>query len=220
SYGFVVDGNPMVTSKLSNASEYTIPGYWTAQPQLFLVQDGRVVAEGFPVSIDQQGMGLARGAVEGDMTSELSIAPVDNGALAPGQSVDGRYLWRDVNGCYNEAGPGTVSPGTYTVLSLHSLSLSDAYSPLYYGVEPLIERQQSLVDGQAMGGDLLTGESPSKSLDLGRTGLGGLDMGSAGVPEPAVVDGAEPDVSIYPMPSQTDWLELQGWTSLGTITVS
>ena len=188
SYGFVVDGNPLVDATVANSSAYTIPGMWNgAAQQLFLVKDGRVVAEAYPQSLDDHLTAMARdGAVMGDAEDiELTIAPQMEGTLAPGARVSGQYLWRDVNGC-GEA--GSVDAGTYTVLAAQSISLSGE------------------------GGDLVMyGE-----------GDAGATEPSAILPEPAVdlplTDGADPAIEPAPMGEQ-DWLELQVYTSLGTLTV-
>ncbi|MFW7413908.1 hypothetical protein [Demequina sp. SO4-18] len=204
SYGFVVDGNPLVTASVTNTSEYTIPGLWGAQPQLFLVRDGRVVAEGHPMSVNQDGrMGIA--AEEGGMSgmAEMTIAP-DGGVLAPGQSMSGEYLWRDVTGCYTESGPTDVAAGTYTVLSMQSLSVSDVHTAFGgAGVAPRIEPSAVPLPAPTPwnpdGGDAVTYDSE----------LGG--------DEPAI---AEPDPMATWGGGQIDWIDLQAWTSLGTITVS
>lgn len=115
SYGWVVDGNPTISWSATNTSDWTLPGFW-GQPSsaLFLVKDGRVVAEAYPVNIDRDG-----GAIAFDGAMELSIA--QQGYLEPGDSLSGEYIWRDVSGCWTAAGPSNVDPGTYTVLTAQDI---------------------------------------------------------------------------------------------------
>lgn len=174
SYGFVVDGNPLVTSTVTNASEFSIPGFWgDAQPQLVLVQDGVVRAMASPQGIDS-GLGAAARPmfIEG------------NGELEPGVTLSGDYLWRDVNGCDSYDALGSVAPGTYTVLAVHSLSVSNHQ----------LAQVRTLPEG----------------VDLHDM----LDQ--AGV----LPEEIAPDIEIMPVPGEWDSVELQGWTSLGTVTVS
>ena len=48
SYGWVVDGNPVVKVSVKNVSSYTLPGFW-GQPNttMYLVKDGKVVATSY-----------------------------------------------------------------------------------------------------------------------------------------------------------------------------
>lgn len=166
SYGFVVDGNPKITSTVTNSSEYTLPGFWGgAQPQLFLVRDGKVAATASPQGIDHTG-GL----------HATTMMVTGEGLLAPGDSVTGDFLLRDIHACDSGSGSGSVTPGTYTVLAAHSLSLSNEHADV-----------------------ARTMEEPSFEGDS------------------AV---AVPDMEILPAPGDWEFVELQGWTSLGTITVS
>ncbi|WP_297083651.1 hypothetical protein [uncultured Demequina sp.] len=225
SYGFVVDGNPVVSSEVRNVSDYTIPNFWdSAQPALYLVQDGRVVAEGYPESLDRGGYGIER-AMDGAAVDELSVLPWPggDGLLEPGESTAGDFLWRDVNGCASEDGSWQVGPGTYTVLTMQSLSLSNdawiAYGDVAYNdvAEDIEAEQQAVLLDRAGDGDdavdLPTIESP---------GIGGAaTSGSSGSSGLADV-GEEPDtdVAIAPAPDgEYDWIDLQVWTSLGTVTV-
>ncbi|WP_084128780.1 hypothetical protein [Demequina sp. NBRC 110055] len=207
SYGFVVDGNPEVAATVTNTSDYAITNFWATQPQLYLVRDGRIVAEAYPQSIDRSGdmvimreeADMAADAVAPD-GAEMLIAPApESGALAPDASVSGTYLWRDVTRC--DGGAGGVEAGTYTLLASTSLNVSD-YDAMYYEdgtvddsglltpqVEPLVPKS-----------DALSGNGSSSS------------MSSAG-DEPAVLPAPALDVS------ESAWIDLQRWTSLGTITV-
>ena len=174
SYGFVVDGNPLVKSAVTNSSEYTIPGFWGgAQPQLYLVQSGKVVATASPQGVDSaHGLTATTMVVDG------------NGALEPGAAVSGDYLWRDVHSCASHDTSGAVAPGTYTVLAMHSLSVSNHQ----------LAEVRTLPEG----------------VDL-------YDMlEQAGV----LPEEFTPDIGIMPAPGEWDSVELQGWTSLGTVTVS
>ena len=63
SYGWVVDGNPLVSVSAKNVSEWSLPGFYAgSSPRLVLVKDGRVVAEAYPVNPDQSGGGIAYAA--------------------------------------------------------------------------------------------------------------------------------------------------------------
>jgi len=140
------------------------------------------VAEANPASIDPNGQMLRREA--GGIAYDTNQEETDSywGLLAPGETVSGTYLWRDVNGCWREDGAITsLSAGTYTLLAMQSISL--------------------------------------QQYDTG------VSIGSVGVPEPALLDGDvrnDPAVSTVTTvsPVQEDWLELQAWTSLGTVTIT
>ena len=140
SYGWVVDGNPLVTYGLKNVTDWSLPGFYEGgTPRLVLVKDGRVVAEAYPVNADQGGGPIAyatEGTAPADADSSdssggrdsLIWAPAGDGYLAPGESVSGDYLWRDLNGCWTESGPSTVSPGTYTVLTAQDIYVGGQYA--------------------------------------------------------------------------------------------
>src|SRR5690606_14977996 len=136
--GFVVDNNPKVTATVTNSSEYALPGFWGgAQPQLFLVQGGKVVATASP-----QGVDSARGLAATTMMVDGSAV------LEPGAAVSGDYLWRDVHGCDTQGASGGVAPGTYTVLAAHSLSVSNHQM----GVARALPEPATTFDGSALGG--------------------------------------------------------------------
>ena len=111
SYGWVIDGNPLVTLAVENTSEYTLPGFY-GQPSsaLYLVKDGVVVAEMYLPSVDPSG----------------AVMVSETGALEPGASVKGQFLWRDLNGCYTEAGQLSVQPGEYTLLHMQNVYLDSS----------------------------------------------------------------------------------------------
>ena len=137
SYGFVVDGNPLMTAQVTNVSEYAIPGWWAeVNPTLHLVRDGRVVAEGYPTPVNRAG-GMVEPAIADDVASNMLVMP-ESGHLAPGATVAAEVLWRDVSAC-GEAAPSGVASGTYTLLAQTSVSVSDQSSG--YGVS------DSAVDG-------------------------------------------------------------------------
>ncbi len=189
SYGFVVDDNPLVTSSVTNVSDYTLPGHWSTDVQLYLVKNGSVVAEVHPTNIDRIGM---------------SIEPLNEGMLAPGAVANGRFLWRDVHGCHTNGGPGTIEPGAYTVLTMQAVHVTGGQHAAYGGqVEPLPG-----FDEQAFIG-------PRR----GDAGIAFRDA-PAGLSELTIGDAAEPGMEILPVPDQMDWIELHGWTSLGTVTVN
>ena len=129
SYGWVVDDNPEVTLSVANTSSYSIPGFY-GEPNrsLYLVKDGRVVAEAYPTNVnpngrsspmrytDAAGVRATRSATRpaGQASSE-SRPDAYWGILAPDESVSGTYLWRDLTGCWREDGSSTsITAGTYT----------------------------------------------------------------------------------------------------------
>jgi len=199
SYGWVVDDNPTISLTVTNTSDYSIPGFF-GEPNrsLYLVKDGRVVAQAYPVNVDPNGGRLL--AVDG-----VAVARAQEesdaywGTLAPGESVSGTYLWRDVSTCAN--GDGTtarLSAGTYTLLAMQSISLQD-YEAVYGGgigipvPEPLVD--------------------PAIAADAKASG--GATESSGGIAPRGAI---EPDIAIAP--AQPDWLELQVWTSLGNVTIA
>ncbi|WP_084099495.1 hypothetical protein [Demequina sp. NBRC 110051] len=202
SYGFVVDGNPEISASVTNVSDYAIANFWGLQPQLYLARDGRIVAEGYPQSIDRNGdmvimreeAGMAADAVAPD-GAEMLIAPApETGALTPSTSASGTYLWRDVNRC--DGNGGGVEAGTYTLLTATSVNVS-SYDAQYY--------EGGAVDDSA----LLTPQVEPLVPETGTLEGGGTSSSSADVAEPA------PDTAVV----NSDWVDLQRWTSLGTITV-
>ncbi|GIG53829.1 hypothetical protein [Demequina activiva] len=207
SYGFVVDGNPLMNSTVRNASEYTIPGFWSGpSPQLFLVRDGVVVAEAYPLGLDDQMAAIARDRAVVDDADDmaLTIAPETGGTLAPGAQLSGRYLWRDVTACGTG---GQIAAGSYTVLAAQSISLSNEGQVVMYS-----EGDEGSIGGGAEPGILL----PEPAIDVPESGAeesgfgSGSASGSADMVEPAIAPA--PDM-------EYDWLELQVYTSLGTISV-
>ena len=182
SYGFVVDGNPKVTATVTNSSEYALPGFWSgAQPQLFLVQGGTVVATASPQGIDSaHGLAATTMVVDG------------NAVLEPGAAVSGDYLWRDVHSCASADSSGAVAPGTYTVLAMHSLSVSNHQ----LGMARALPEPALPFDGSTLGEDSPRAIGPDMEV----------------LPAPGV--------DALPAPEEWDSVELQGWTSLGTVTVS
>ncbi|PKQ26973.1 MAG: hypothetical protein CVT64_00540 [Actinobacteria bacterium HGW-Actinobacteria-4] len=133
SYGWVVDGNPLINVTLQNTSDYAIPGiYGQPSAELYLVRDGRVVAEAYPANVDRSGNGgfWAEPALGGGVEAALASL----GLLESGNSVSGAYLWREVNGCWNEQnGQLPVAAGTYTVLAAQSLYITSGIESYYYG---------------------------------------------------------------------------------------
>lgn len=189
SYGWVVENNPEIDMSVTNVSGHTLPGYWGPDPNtsLVLVRDGKVVAEGYPV---------------GALRDNRSPAESMGAMLSPGQSLEGTYLWREVNGCFDGTTQALVEPGTYTVLNSQSIYF-DA-GPLYYG-QPIdgIEEPGVLYD--------------SPAVEEGATSSSGSDGSSSA----SVGSGSARDaIAPAPLPAPGDgWLELQVWTSLGTVTV-
>ena len=188
SYGFVVDNNPKVTSTVANASDFTLSGYWgSAQPQLFLVQNSKVVATASPQSVDTGGR------------LHASTTMVDgNGLFEPGASVSGDFLWRDLHGCGAQS---AVSPGTYTVLAMNSLSVSNHQ----LGLARTLDEPSLDLTGEAFTNESLAGGGNDEAISL---------------PAPDMKILPAPGIEALPAPDQWDAVELQGWTSLGTVTVS
>ena len=101
SYGWVVDGNPVVSLSVTNTTKSSLPGFYAGSaPRLVLVKDGRVVAEAYPVNPDQNGMGggiaYAQGAPATLDTTQggdsLIFAPASDGYLAAGDTIKRRLL--------------------------------------------------------------------------------------------------------------------------------
>lgn len=131
SYGWVVNGNPVVGYGVTNATDWSLPGFYSgATPHLVLVSEGRVVAEAWPVNPDNNSGGAIAYATDDEQAAaedaKLIWAPVDD-YLAPGEQLSGDYLWRDVNGCWTGDSQTDVTPGTYTLLSVHDMYLGGAY---------------------------------------------------------------------------------------------
>ena len=128
SYGWIVDYNPALSLTVKNTSPWSLPGFYGgAASTLYLVKDGRVVAEAYPVNVNQQGGGgvVAYDAENLARSSEGGVdaiwAPVGNGWLEPGDSFSDDYLWRDIYGCWTGDSQATVEPGTYTVLNVQGI---------------------------------------------------------------------------------------------------
>lgn len=219
SYGWVVDNNPRVQSTVTNTSAWDLPTFWgKGSVQLVLVKDGRAVAEAWPVDPNQYGVAYATDVAMGApgamsaqasdgttsaASSAISIAPAPDQGLASGDSASGTYLWRDLNGCWNGSGQAAVTPGTYTLLAMHQLSVSGAST------------------GWAQSDDA-TGDLSVDGTFGGGLGFGGLaearlypELGEA--TESTLVE--EPDRAIAPPVDMADWAEFQVWTSLGRVTV-
>ncbi len=204
SYGWVVEDNPVIDMKVTNVSGHTLPGYWGPDPNtsLVLVRDGKVVAEGYPV-----------GATRDNKSPEQNLG----GMLSPGGSVEGTYLWREVNGCFDGTTQALVGPGTYTVLNAQSIYF-DA-GQVYYG-QPIDGIAEPAVPYRGPA----TQEDGASSGDAGVQGGAGIsgDAGaSSGASGASVGSGPAGDaIAPAPLPAPGDgWLELQVWTSLGTVTV-
>lgn len=192
SYGWVVDDNPRVALTVTNVSGHSLPGFY-GEPNraLYLVKDGRVVAEIYPANVDPYSQGgivtLEDGKVGADGDASAQEAASYWGILDDGASLSGNYLWRDVNGCWTETGPSRIASGTYTVLTMQSLGL------------------QQWGDGTGVAVD---------------QGFGGVETRPAIEPGTAT-DLTQPEID-YPAPGpvQEDWLEVQVWSSLGSVTIT
>ncbi|MGC4175551.1 hypothetical protein [Demequina sp.] len=198
SYGWIVDGNPMIHYGVTNDSEWSLPGFYEgASPRLVLVKNGKVVAEAYPVNPNQNGGQVMPFTADGDVAAateggdKLIYAP-ETGYLAPGQSVRGDYLWRDVNGCWTSTGQATVGPGQYTVLSAQDIYLGGMYATAY-GAEAEAQARQD--EAEVANGNVSSGD--------------GGDGGDEAV-EPIIA----------PAPDESDYISFTVWTSLGTVTVT
>jgi hypothetical protein len=190
SYGWVVDGNPEVHFSVTNTSEYSLPGFY-GQPSsaLYLVKDGRVVAEAWPQSMYPYGGDVVYDTVSTDSTTDASEYW---GTLSPNATITGDYLWRDINGCWTDSGSRSVTAGTYSLVTAQTIYIENSngsYPILYSGTD-----------------DALAGDS------------------STGVAEPGLAPGPQDtekvvDPTIDPYFTY-DWVELQVWTSLGTVTIT
>ncbi|WP_062318565.1 hypothetical protein [Demequina maris] len=216
SYGWIVDGNPALESRVTNVSAWDLDGFWDAGSlQLALVRDGRVVAEAYPVNPYQQGVvSIAESAVgtDGAEDSAIAIEPYGygEGGLPRGESIASELLWRDVSGCWSDAGQSAVEPGTYTLLAMHYLSVGGGDVVYMDGADETLLEEQEARDRDL--GGTLADDSPlliePDSTDDGLPGGGatGGSTGSAIAPAPDVYE-------VY------DAVDFQVWTSLGTLTV-
>lgn len=119
--------------------------------------------------------------------------------LSPGDRLGGTYLWRDVNGCTTGTKQADVSPGTYTVLNVQSIYVDSGQ--VYY--ETYV---QGGVADPALGAPTIQNDAATGAVDPSGSSRSAI----APVPAPGPA----------PAPGDYDWIELQVWTSLGTITVS
>lgn len=178
SYGFVVDGNPEVNVSVTNISGHTLPGFW-GQPNavLYLVKDGKVVANSYLTSTDPYG---------------TSVTYSTDGLLEPDGSVSGTYLWRDVSGCWLGNEPLTVTPGTYTVLMVQDLYLDNG-SGIYYG-GPMTYDKRTL---DVPGGTSADGASAG-TLGVAEPEVTSVDAPDSmpGIIAPAPADGTYDSVSL------------------------
>jgi hypothetical protein len=217
SYGWVVDNNPKATLSVTNKSTYSIPGFF-GQPSsaLYLVKDGRVVAQAYPVGLDPNA---------GMLMKQSAVAPTANstedpatywGTLAPAASLSGTYLWRDINACSRQDGTVTsVASGTYTLLTMQSVSLQPSAG--IGGPTGIIAPGSAARANPAttIGSPVAGGASGGAS-----TGASGGAPASSTPPivvDPVPVPGPVPGPG---QPDQQDWLEFQVWASLGTVTIT
>ncbi|MCB2412842.1 hypothetical protein LGT39_08285 [Demequina sp. TTPB684] len=123
--------------------------------------------------------------------SEIDIA--QDSMLSPGETLGGTYLWREVNACSTDGGSAELAPGTYTVVNVQSVYIETG-QPYYetFGEEGVPE---------------VAIDTPVARDGAATAGDGGDAAGSS-------------TSAIAPAPVDYDWLELQVWTSLGTVTVS
>lgn len=177
SYGWIVDGNPLVDLAVTNVSGHSMPQMYEPNTTLVFVKNDRVVGEAYLTNVNRN--------------AQYAEAPF----FAAGAQVGGQYVWRDVNGCWSNTGELPLEPGTYTVLNSQYLYLtSDSY-----GVVPFSDAASSYYPGTV--------------LREGAASLGGDTA--------VIVDGDGDRVAIDVLPEpQGQWLEMQIWTSLGTVTIT
>lgn len=211
SYGWIVEGNPEVTARVTNTSEWDLTNFWGRDSvQLVLVRDGRVVAEGYPVDPDM-GRGDMAAQAEADAAAmasgdaAMTSFPAPETGLAAGDSVGGTYLWRDVSGCWGESGQAEVTPGTYTLLAMHYLSVGGGMV-IMEDVPQALPREDFTEPSPADGAftDGSAGSLGDAPVDLGS----GLDREASGS-----------DAAILPAPESYDAVDFQVWTALGEIRV-
>ena len=209
SYGWVVDGNPVVKVSVKNVSSYTLPGFW-GQPNttMYLVKDGKVVASSYLAPTDPNSNSVTRSS---------------DGLLAPDASLSGTYLWRDVNGCWLGSQQATLKPGTYTVLMEQDISLNDSTAgpggPIAY-----VDGKRAVEGGVTGVGIAGGGAAGGSAVDQGPVPAPAPAPAPAtGPPTVATAPSSAPDAPnlIAPAPGEAgnDWLSLQVWTSLGKVTV-
>jgi hypothetical protein len=112
--------------------------------------------------------------------------------LDPGASVSGTYLWREVSGCWTGNTQAEIPAGTYTVLNAQYVYLGTGQYATYGtgGVDPMLS-SQIRVDAN---GGVAEGEAIEPDIFPG-----------VGIPAPE---------------GPYDYVELQVWTSLGTVTIT
>ncbi|WP_062465175.1 hypothetical protein [Demequina soli] len=214
SYGWVVDGNPEVTTTVTNASRWDLTGFWgKGSVQLVLVRDGRAVAEAYPVdprlsanvgvAARAAGAADAQGAA-GAAEPAIAIAPSPaDGSLAAGESVASTLLWRDVTGCWSDAGQATVEPGDYTLLAMQYVSVGSV-AAVAYDLKGDGAADSTLGSGDAVAPFPDAASSPDTASSSGSVSSGSTGSGTA-------IDGGTAD--------PYDALDLQVWVSLGAVTV-
>ncbi|WP_062518369.1 hypothetical protein [Demequina gelatinilytica] len=206
SYGWVIDGNPLVSTTLTNTSDWDLTQFWGQNElQLMLVRDGKVVAEGY--AVDPHRDAYAVDMLEAERAEADGTVDVDPTAtLAAHASDAAEFLWREVDGCWTDSGASEVEPGTYTLLASHYLSVGGGVLTMEDGWGT--EDEAWLGDGDT---DLGLGSSEPLLTpdDSGLAATGGRTSGSS----------AGSDAAIAVAPDAYDAVDFQVWTSLGTVTV-
>ena len=211
SYGWIVDGNPLVKMSVKNTSPWTLPGFY-GQPNavMYLVRDGRVVAQAYPVSPDQGSRGVpVMGKAETSVSSDMMFAPGGDGYLKAGDSLSGDYLWRDVNGCWSNNGSSAVTPGTYTLLTMQDVFVGG-------GIMYTMGGDSAGGFAGSGGGTATVPGAFGGAADA--SGTSAVEPGPIATPMPAETPGAIGAPG--PAPDQQDFASFQVWTSLGTVTVT
>ncbi|WP_062304903.1 hypothetical protein [Demequina subtropica] len=206
SYGWVVDGNPVVTSTIANTSDWDLTQFWGKDElQLVLVRDGRVVAEAY--TVDPRRDAYAEDMLAADGAESEGMVYVDRSTTLAAHATDaGSFLWRDVDGCWTDTGASEVEPGTYTLLASHYLSVGGGIVTMED--DWATEEEARLGDGDA---DLGFGSS-EPLLTPGDEGLAATGGGTSG-------SSTGSDAAIGVAPDAYDAVDFQVWTSLGTVTV-
>ncbi|MDN4472096.1 hypothetical protein [Demequina zhanjiangensis] len=155
SYGWIVDGNPAIDAAVTNVSDWTLPFWDGGQPNLVLVQDGRVVAQAYPTNADRNGgIVMMEGAADSAESSLIAPEYFTDGFMSPGEAYTGTYLWRDVSTCDQI---GSLAAGTYTVLDQRSIYVDSGAG--YYEYDMPAVEEGAAVEGFASDGESTEGSS-------------------------------------------------------------
>ena len=198
SYGWVVDGNPTFALTARNVSDYTLNNF--ASPlnsQLYLLKDGVVVAEAYGVNPAQNG-----GAV--------MFSATDNAVLG---GIESRNMYKIVSpDAYQVPAlvPGASVDSTFLWRDINGCWQGERQATITPGVYTLVSSQYVPVGSSQVYYEE-QGIQPQSGINEELVDPFGGD--SSAVAPNIAVDPA-------PAPGQFDSVDLQVWTSFGSITVS